>query len=218
VILTMPDTMSVERRKLLKAYGAEVVLTEGAKGMQGAIDEAMRLCDEIPNSYMPSQFDNPSNPAAHFETTGPEIWEDTDGAVDIFIACVGTGGTVTGVGNFLKARSVNIHVFAVQPAESPLLTQGRIGTHGIQGIGANFVPAALDREMLDGIIPVTTADAYTQARLFVEKEGLMVGISSGAALQAAVTLAALPENAGKTIVALLPDSGERYLSTTLFDV
>ena len=217
VILTMPDTMSIERRKLLKAYGAELVLTDGAKGMQGAVDEAERLCRETEGSFMPGQFDNPANAQAHIDTTGPEIWNDTEGRVDIFVAGVGTGGTVTGTAEYLKMQNPNVKIVAVEPFESPLLTKGEAGPHGIQGIGANFVPAVFKREFIDELLPVRTADAYKAAREFSAAEGLLVGISSGAALHAAYMLAKRPENRGRTIVALLPDSGERYLSTELYD-
>lgn len=217
VIFTMPETMSVERRALLKAYGAEIVLTEGAKGMAGSIEKAKELAATMPDSFIPGQFDNPANPAAHRATTGPEIWTDTDGQVAIFVAGVGTGGTVSGVGSYLKSRNPQVQVVAVEPAASPLLSKGQAGPHGIQGIGANFVPDTLDRDVPDEIIPVTEEEAYAAGRLMARKEGILVGISAGAVLHAATQLAKRPENAGKLIVALLPDTGERYLSTPLFD-
>ena len=216
IILTMPETMSVERRNILKAYGAEIVLTEGAKGMKGAIEKADELAKEIPGSYIPGQFVNPANPEVHRKTTGPEIWKDTDGQVDIFVAGVGTGGTVTGVGRYLKAHKPSVQVVAVEPAASPLLSQGHAGPHGLQGIGANFVPENLDRSVVDEVLPVWEEDAYTAGRELARQEGILAGITSGAALWAASKVAARPENRGKTIVALLPDSGERYLSTPLF--
>jgi len=216
VILTMPETMSVERRNLLKAYGAELVLTEGAKGMKGAIEKANELAREIPNSFIPGQFDNPANPEIHRRTTGPEIWEDTDGKVDIFVAGVGTGGTITGAGEYLKSKNPAIKVVAVEPFDSPVLSQGRAGAHKIQGIGAGFVPQVLNTAVYDEIIPVKTEDAFTASRLLSKTEGLLVGISSGAAAWAATELARRPENEGKTIVVILPDTGERYLSTPLF--
>ena len=216
MILTMPETMSVERRQLMKAYGAELVLTEGAKGMKGAIAKADELAKEIPNSFVPGQFVNPSNPKAHIETTGPEIYEDTDGKVDYFVAGVGTGGTITGVGQYLKRKVPSVKVVAVEPASSPVLSQGVAGAHKIQGIGAGFVPDVLDTKVYDEIIPVSNEDAFADGRLVGRKEGVLVGISSGAALHAAVELARRPENEGKTIVVLFPDTGDRYLSTPLF--
>ena len=216
IIIVMPETMSVERRQLMKAYGAELVLTEGAKGMKGAIAKADELAAQIPNSFVPGQFVNPSNPKAHFETTGPEIWEDTDGKVDIFVAGVGTGGTVTGVGQYLKSKDPNVKVVAVEPASSPVLSKGTAGAHKIQGIGAGFVPDVLDTKVYDEIIAVENDDAFATGRLIGHKEGVLVGISSGAAVYAALQLAKRPENAGKNIVVLLPDTGDRYLSTPLF--
>ncbi len=216
IIIVMPETMSVERRQLMKAYGAELVLTEGAKGMKGAIAKAEELAREIPDSFIPGQFVNPANPAAHKASTGPEIWEDTDGKVDIFVAGVGTGGTVTGVGEYLKSRNPNVKVVAVEPAASPVLSKGVAGAHKIQGIGAGFVPDVLDTKIYDEIIPVENDDAFATGKLVGKKEGVLVGISSGAALWAAIQLAKRPENKGKTIVALLPDTGDRYLSTPLF--
>jgi cysteine synthase A len=216
VILTMPETMSVERRNLLKAYGAELVLTEGAKGMKGAIAKAEELVKEIPGAYMPSQFENPANPEIHFKTTGPEIWADTDGKVDILVSGVGTGGTITGTGKFLKSKNPAIRIVAVEPADSPVLSQGRSGPHKIQGIGAGFVPNTLDTAIYDEIIPVANEDAFTAGRAIAFAEGVLVGISSGAALWAAIQLAKRPENEGKTIVAIMPDTGERYLSTPMF--
>ena len=216
IILTMPETMSVERRNILKAYGAELVLTEGAKGMKGAIAKAEELAKEIPGSFIPGQFDNPVNPAVHRATTGPEIWEDTDGKVDLFIAGVGTGGTVTGVGEYLKEKNPAIRVVALEPADSPVLSEGRSGPHKIQGIGAGFVPKVLNTKVYDEVIQAAAQDAFAAAKLLARKEGISVGISSGAALHGAITLAKRPENRGKVIVALLPDSGDRYYSTPLF--
>ena len=216
VILTMPETMSVERRSLLRAYGAELVLTEGAKGMKGAIEKAQALAEEIPGSFIPGQFVNPANPAAHRASTGPEIWADAEGRVDLFVAGVGTGGTVTGVGEYLKAQNPALRVVAVEPADSPVLSQGKAGPHKIQGIGAGFVPEILNTGVCDEIFPVEHEDAFAAARLLARQEGLLVGISSGAALHAATELAKRPENRGKRIVALLPDGGDRYLSTPLF--
>ena len=216
IIIVMPETMSVERRQLMKAYGAELVLTEGAKGLKGAIAKADELAKEIPNSFIPGQFVNPANPQAHRETTGPEIWEDTDGQVDIFVAGVGTGGTVTGVGEYLKSKNPAVKVVAVEPASSPVLSEGKAGSHKIQGIGAGFVPDVLDTEVYDEVIPVKNEDAFATGKAVGRSEGVLVGISSGAALWAAIELAKRPENKGKTIVALLPDTGDRYLSTALF--
>ena len=215
-IIVMPDTMSMERRLLMTAYGAELVLTPGAQGMSGAIAKAEELAREIPNAFIPDQFANPANAQAHRLTTGPEIWTDTDGEVDIFVAGVGTGGTITGTGEYLKAQNPNVKVVAVEPASSPLLSQGKAGPHGLQGIGANFVPAVLNTSIYDEIIPVTEQDAYETGRLLGRSEGVLVGISSGAALWAAIQLAKRPENKGKTIVVLLPDTGDRYLSTPMF--
>ena len=216
IIIVMPETMSVERRQLMKAYGAELVLTEGAKGMKGAIARAEELAKEIPGSFIPGQFVNPANPKAHRETTGPEIYEDTDGKVDIFVAGVGTGGTVTGVGEYLKSKKADVKVVAVEPKDSPVLSEGKAGTHKIQGIGAGFVPDVLNTSVYDEIIAVSNEDAFATGKLLGKAEGVLVGISSGAALYAAIELAKRPENEGKTIVALLPDTGDRYLSTPLF--
>ena len=216
IMIVMPDTMSVERRQLMKAYGAELVLTDGSKGMPGAIAKANELAEEIPNSFIPGQFVNPANPKVHFDTTGPEIFEDTDGDVDYFIAGVGTGGTVTGVGEYLKSKKPDVKVIAVEPASSPVLSGGKSGPHKIQGIGAGFVPDVLDTKVYDEIIPVENENAFEFGRLVGHKEGVLVGISSGAALWAAVQVAKRPENKGKTIVVLLPDTGDRYLSTALF--
>ena len=216
VVIVMPDTMSLERRQLMKAYGARLVLTPGAQGMAGAIQKAEELAAETPGSFIPGQFDNPANPAAHRAATGPEIWEDTDGEIDIFVAGVGTGGTITGVGGYLKEKDPAIRVVAVEPATSPLLSQGRSGPHGIQGIGANFVPGVLDTGVYDEVIPVEDQDAYAAGSLLGRTEGVLAGISSGAALWAATQLAKRPENKGRTIVALLPDTGDRYLSTAMF--
>ena len=216
IILTMPETMSVERRNLLKAYGAELVLTDGAKGMKGAIAKAQELAEATPGSFIPGQFTNPANPAVHRATTGPEIWADTDGKVDIFVAGVGTGGTLTGVGEYLKAQNPNVKIVAVEPAGSPVLSKGVAGPHKIQGIGAGFVPDTLNTKIYDEIIPVENEDAFTTGRAIARKEGVLIGISSGAAVYAATVLAKRPENKGKTIVALLPDTGDRYLSTPLF--
>ncbi len=216
-ILTMPETMSVERRNLLKAYGAEIVLTDGSKGMKGAIEKAESLAKELPDSFIPSQFTNPVNPATHRATTGPEVWNDTDGAVDIFVAGVGTGGTLSGVGAYLKEKKPSVRIVAVEPEDSPVLSKGQAGPHKIQGIGAGFVPDTLDTKIYDEILPISNEDAFRFGREFARAEGVLVGISSGAALAAAVKLAQRPENKGKTIVALLPDTGERYLSTDLFN-
>lgn len=217
VIIVMPETMSLERRKLIAAYGARLVLTDGSKGMAGSIEKANELAAANPSSFIPAQFDNPDNCAAHYKTTGPEIWADTDGTVDIFVAGIGTGGTITGTGRFLKEMNPNVKIVAVEPADSPLLSQGRAGAHGLQGIGANFVPKILDTDIYDEIITVTTEQAYAAARLTVKTQGILIGISSGAALHAAAELAKRPENSGKRIVVLLPDGGERYLSTSLFE-
>ncbi len=217
VIIVMPDTMSVERRVLMKAYGAELVLTEGAKGMTGSIEKAEELAATIPNAFIPGQFTNPVNARAHYETTGPEIWRDTDGDVDIFVAGVGTGGTITGVGRYLKEKKPDVKIVAVEPAGSPVLSGGKAGPHGLQGIGAGFVPAVLDTGVYDAVVTVQNEEAYEASRLLGRSEGVLVGISSGAALHAALQLAAREENAGKTIVALLPDTGDRYLSTPLFE-
>lgn len=216
LIIVMPETMSMERRLLMKAYGAELVLTDGAKGMQGAIDKARELAENIPNSFLPGQFVNPANPAAHRATTGPEIWADTDGKVDLFVAGVGTGGTITGTGSYLKEQNPQVKVVAVEPAASPVLSGGKPGPHGLQGIGAGFVPQVLDPKIYDEIIPVTDEEAYAAGRQMGRREGVLVGISSGAALHASIELAKRPENEGKTIVVLLPDTGDRYLSTPMF--
>ena len=216
-IIVMPDTMSVERRQLLAAFGAELVLTDGAKGMAGAIEKAEELCKSMPGSFIPAQFDNPDNCAAHYKTTGPEIWRDTDGNVDFFVAGVGTGGTITGTGRFLKEKNPDIKIIAVEPADSPLLSGGKAGAHGLQGIGANFVPSILDTKVYDEIITVTTEEAYAAAKKAVKTEGIIVGITAGAALHAAEVIASRPENKGKKIVALLPDGGSKYLSTGMFD-
>ncbi len=216
VILTMPDTMSVERRNLLKAYGAELVLTEGAKGMQGSIDKANELTASIEGSFIPGQFDNPANPKIHYETTGPEIYRDLDGQVDMFVAGIGTGGTITGVGTYLKEKNPDVKVVAIEPSLSPLLSEGKVGPHGLQGIGANFVPSILDKNIYDEIITVSNEDAYEMGRMVASREGFLIGISAGAALYGAVQLAKRPENKGKNIVVLLPDTGDRYLSTPMF--
>jgi cysteine synthase A len=212
----MPETMSIERRNLLKAYGAKVVLTEGVKGMKGAIEKAQELAAENPHSFIPSQFTNSANPKKHYDTTGPEIWDDTDGKVDIFVAGVGTGGTVTGIGEYLKSKNDKVEIVAVEPVTSPVLSKGTAGPHKIQGIGAGFIPETLNTEIYDEVITIENDDAFDEGRKFAQSEGILVGISSGAALKAALILAARPENKGKTIVALLPDSGDRYLSTSLF--
>lgn len=217
VILTMPETMSIERRKLLAMYGAEIVLTEGKKGMQGAIEKALEIKDSTSNSWIPSQFENPTNPGAHKSSTGVEIWNDTNGKIDIFVAGVGTGGTLTGVGSYLKSKNPLVKIVAVEPASSPLLSEGKAGPHGLQGIGANFVPKVLNRNVIDEIVPVTEADAYAAGRALAKAEGILCGISSGAALHAAILLSKRPENQGKTIVCLLPDTGDRYLSTSYFE-
>lgn len=217
LILTMPETMSVERRNILKAYGAEIVLTEGAKGMTGAIEKAKELAEELSGSFLAGQFDNPANPAAHMVSTSPEIWEDTDGNVDIFVAGVGTGGTITGIGGYLKEKKKSVKIVAVEPSDSPVLSKGTAGPHKIQGIGAGFVPAVLNTQIYDEIMPITAEKSFETAKLFAHKEGILVGISSGAALYAAIEQAKREENKGKTIVALLPDSGDRYYSTPLFE-
>lgn len=217
LILTMPETMSVERRNILKAYGAEIVLTEGAKGMTGAIEKAKELAERISGSFLAGQFDNPANPAAHIVSTGPEIWEDTDGNVDVFVAGVGTGGTITGVGGYLKEKKKSVNIVAVEPSDSPVLSKGTAGPHKIQGIGAGFVPTVLNTQIYDEIMPITAEKSFETAKLFAHKEGILVGISSGAALYAAIEQAKREENKGKTIVALLPDSGDRYYSTPLFE-
>lgn len=217
LILTMPETMSVERRNILKAYGAEIVLTEGAKGMTGAIEKAKELAERISGSFLAGQFDNPANPAAHMVSTGPEIWEDTDGNVDVFVAGVGTGGTITGVGGYLKEKKKSVKIVAVEPSDSPVLSKGTAGPHKIQGIGAGFVPTVLNTQIYDEIMPITAEKSFETAKLFAHKEGILVGISSGAALYAAIEQAKREENKGKTIVALLPDSGDRYYSTPLFE-
>ncbi|MBQ3554243.1 MAG: cysteine synthase A [Clostridia bacterium] len=216
IIIVMPETMSEERKKLMRAYGAELVLTDGKKGMAGAIEKAEELAKEIPNSFIPGQFTNPSNPKAHFDTTGPEIFDDTNGKIDVFVASVGTGGTITGVGQYLKSKKPDVKVYAVEPKESPVLSGGKAGAHGIQGIGAGFIPEVLDTTVYDDIFTVLTEDAMEAARLIAKTEGILVGISSGAALSAAIQLAGEPENSDKNIVVLLPDTGERYLSTTMF--
>lgn len=216
VILTMPDSMSIERRRLLSMYGAEIVLTDGALGMKGSIQKAEEIASSLPNAWIPSQFENPANPSAHEATTAPEIWEDTDGQIDFFVAGVGTGGTISGTGKYLKAKNPNLRIVAVEPASSPLLSQGKAGPHGLQGIGANFVPENLDRSIVDEIFPVTEEEAYAAGRKLAREEGILCGISSGAALHAALVLAKQPENKGKTIVCLLPDTGDRYLSTPYF--
>ena len=218
IIIVMPETMSIERRKLMKAYGAELVLTDGSKGMSGAIEKADQLLAEIENSFIPGQFTNPANPAAHEATTGPEIWEDTDGQVDIFVAGVGTGGTLSGTGKFLKSKNPNVKVVAVEPATSPVLSEGHGGAHGIQGIGAGFIPETLNTQIYDEVVTISDDEAFETGRELAAKDGLLVGISSGAAVAAARKLAERPENAGKTIVAILPDTGERYLSSAMFDI
>ena len=215
-IIVMPDSMSMERRLLMSAFGAELVLTEGAKGMAGAIAKAEELAKEIPGAFIPGQFDNPANPQAHYESTGPEIYEDTDGKVDIFVAGIGTGGTITGVGRYLREKNPDVQIIGVEPASSPLLTEGRAGSHGLQGIGANFVPSILDTKLYNEIIPVKEEEAYAAGRAVAQKEGLLVGISSGAAIHAALEVAKRPENKGKNIVVLLPDTGDRFLSTPMF--
>lgn len=217
IILTMPESMSIERRKLLAAYGAEIVLTEASLGMKGAIDKAKEIAASLPSSFIPSQFDNPANPKAHESTTGPEIWEDTDGKVDIFVAGIGTGGTISGVAKYLKSKNPDIQIIGVEPSSSPLITKGRSGIHGLQGIGANFIPENFKRELIDKVVTVSEADAYATAKELARCEGILCGITSGAALHAATELSRLPKNKGKTIVAFLPDTGARYLSTPLFD-
>ncbi|MBS6136630.1 MAG: cysteine synthase A [Faecalibacterium prausnitzii] len=217
VVIVMPETMSLERRQLMRAYGAELVLTEGSKGMSGAVEKAQQLVQQIPGAFLAGQFTNPANPQAHFETTGPEIWQDTEGHVDVFVAGVGTGGTITGVGRYLKSQDPAVHIVGVEPAASPLLSKGTAGPHKIQGIGANFVPQVLDTAIYDELLAVTDQDAFAAGRLMARTEGVLVGISSGAALWAAVELAKRPENRGKTIVTLLPDTGDHYLSTGMFD-
>lgn len=216
-VLVMPETMSVERQKLLKAYGAEIVLTEGSKGMLGSIEKAKELQSATPNSFIPSQFDNPDNPDSHMLTTGKEIWDDTDGQVDVFIACIGTGGTVSGTGKYLKSKNPDVKVIGVEPYDSPLITKGTAGPHGIQGIGANFIPDNLDMSVIDEVLTVKTEDAFRMSKAFAKSEGLLVGVSSGATLMAAKEIAERPENEGKKIVVLLPDSGERYMSVNLFE-
>lgn len=218
IILTMPETMSIERRKLLLAYGAELVLTEGSKGMKGAIAKAEEITRDTPNAFMPQQFDNPANPKIHFQTTGPEIWRDTDGIVDFLVAGVGTGGTITGTGEYLKSMNANVKIVAVEPKDSPMLSEGKAGPHKLQGIGAGFIPSILNTKIYDEVITVETEQAYSAARELAKNEGVLAGISSGAALYAAIEIAKRPQNAGKTIVVILPDSGERYLSTPLFGV
>lgn len=217
LVITMPDTMSIERQKLMAAYGAKIILTEGSRGMTGAIEKAKELAGEIPNSFIAGQFENPANPVAHYSTTGPEIWNDLDGNVDIFVAGIGTGGTITGTGRYFKEMRSDIQIIGIEPADSPVLTEGRVGAHGLQGIGAGFIPEVLDMTVVDRVITRTTEQAYTAGREIAKQEGILVGISSGAALSAAIELAALEENRDKVIVALLPDSGERYLSTDMFD-
>ncbi len=217
VILTMPESMSIERRRLLSMYGAEIVLTDASLGMQGAIDQAKKIATEIPNAWIPSQFDNPANATAHIETTAPEIWEETNGKVDIFVAGVGTGGTLTGVGTYLKQKNPSVKIVAVEPSKSPLLSEGRSGAHGLQGIGANFIPSVLNQALIDEIIPVSEEEAYSAGRVLAKAEGILCGITSGAALHATISLAQRPENERKTIVCLLPDTGDRYLSTPYFE-
>jgi len=217
VILTMPESMSIERRRLLSMYGAEIVLTEASRGMQGAIEKANEIATNLDGAWIPAQFDNPANAKAHYETTGPELWQDSDGEIDIFVAGVGTGGTLTGVGRFLKEKKPNVKIVAVEPKNSPLLSEGRAGAHGLQGIGANFIPSVLDQSLIDEILPIVEEDAYEAGRRLAQTEGILCGITSGAALHAAITLAKRPENEGKTIVCLLPDTGARYLSTPYFE-